>query len=60
MIDPNMPDHPFQAEIYLKGKKQAYLELLKKICGDDLKTASHISGLALNEIESIDKLLEVY
>lgn len=60
MIDPNMPNNTLHAGIYLKGQKQAFLKLLKKICEDDLKTASHVSGLVLNEIEDLDKLLEAY
>ena len=60
MIDPNMPNDKTQAAIYLKGKKQAYLELLAEISEHDLKTASHVSGLICNEIEVLDAILENY
>lgn len=58
MPDLNTPSDKHGANIYLKGKKQACLELLAKICEQDMKTGSQISELIVDEIEYLDEQLE--
>jgi len=55
-----MPTDKHEARIYLKGKKQACIELAAAIIEHDMKTTSQISGLVFNEIEELDRQLESY
>ena len=60
MTDPNMPNDKHEAIIYLKAKKQAYLELVAEICEHNMTTGSQISGLVFNKIDELDEDLESY
>ena len=60
MPDSNIPNNKHEAAIYLKSRKQAYLDLAAEVCENDMKTANQISGLIFNKIEELDQALELY
>ena len=60
MKDFNIPNDKHEAAIYLKSRKQAYLDIAAEICENGMTTGSQISGLIFNKIEELDQALELY
>ena len=60
MTDGNIPSDKHSANIYLRAKKLAYLELIADILDSDMTTTSQISGLIYNKLEVVDNELENY
>jgi hypothetical protein len=53
----NIPQDKKQAEIYLKGAKDALLYIAKKISSESLNV-NQVSGYIWNEVDSIDAMLK--
>ena len=53
----NIPSDKRDAEIYLKGAKQAILELFSNFERFDIDASAHILGTMANQVDAINELL---
>lgn len=54
----NIPNDKHEAEIHLRARKSAILELSGMFIENNIETTPQILGAMLNEIELIDRCLE--